>query len=200
MILVIDAYNVLKSQLAPSSVTATTAQWFVKTVSGYARSKKHEAIIVFDGGQSSFPARSTVHGVSVIYSGYRTTADDVIKKLLHENEPALFLMVSSDRELCMYAEYLGIVSMDSSAFYGLLREYTCPDIHKKKASMCAAQKRPGYESSADLDALMCDASCKILRKDDDQSDDEDEWQQQRRQGTKKESKIERRLVRVVKKL
>jgi hypothetical protein len=208
MVLVIDAYNVLKSRGDLPGSHIQRVRWFVSIVEAYVREKKHTAVIVFDGGSASFPTRTAGKLVDIVHSGYKISADDVIKKVLLEYPPEKILLVSSDRELVDCAERLSIVTLQAIAFYDLLCATERPAVKHcahnaqvsgqphRKPPATVARKRVGHVSSSEVDALMEQESVKIYHKDV-QHESRDVGGQP---GGKKLGKHERRLHRVVKKL
>lgn len=115
MVIVVDAYNVLKKERGSQYITSRERTLFIEKLNEYARIKKHTVIVVFDGGDFHWPARIKEGLVSVIYSGDRYTADEVIKTLA-SSLPGDSLLVSSDRALCNYALNYKIHSLDPEEF------------------------------------------------------------------------------------
>lgn len=196
MIILIDGYNVLKMVIAAAQVNDRARDAFIALLGRYARAAHHRITVVFDGG--SDPRSITYHqqGVSIIYSGYRESADVVIKDLLEQQQKKEVLLVSTDRELNRYAEQFSIPSMDSIDFYRLVEDrlkHVKRD-EGRRAAPVLAQKREGHVSSAELDALMTEGARTVLRKHADEIAGDEE------QHKKASSKIDKRLERVVKKL
>lgn len=186
MILIIDAYNVLKRESAQRIVSARERNRFAAEVAAYAQSKGHEALIVFDGYE---PDDATVapKPVRVVFAGAGGSADAYIKKMLDRMRPETALLVSSDTELGVYASRLGIVTMPAELFGGLLeRKNTVPDA-RVIIDETAEAPRPG---ESEVDALMRKASRVILVKDVDGGDEP----------TRRSSKLEKKVLKIVKKL
>ena len=76
--------------------------------------------LVFDGGPDTWTTQEKDHGITVIYSGIKQSADDVIKKLLLAKKFGV-LLVSSDNDLKANAIRLGIASMNADDFYNLVK-------------------------------------------------------------------------------
>jgi predicted RNA-binding protein with PIN domain len=150
MKIIIDGYNLLKSL---PHVQGITVQGLVKKLIKYAQQKNHIIILVFDGGASSWPFKIYEGTITITYSGTKISADAVIKGLMEEEcKGKECLIVSSDREIRVYAQKNNIVSIDSPNFYTFLRAPLSSVSSSKKNQ--PPLKRPGYESSAELDSLM----------------------------------------------
>jgi len=197
MVLLIDGYNVLRVGEVSREQSDREIRCFLRRIALYASSKKHEAIVVFDGGLSPHPKRCFEEGVTVIYAGHYQRADDEIMRLLHHYQPGSLLVVSSDHEIENCAHGAGVVTMDALAFRQLLRDQgTClkGKATGLKAAPGLAHKRAGHKSSPEIDALMEQAASKIMIKWDDTEPVLKE------QHENKKSKRERELERVIKKL
>lgn len=197
MTIIIDGYNVLKPLAQSNEVGERRRARFIERVAAYARSSSNDITIVFDGGDSPFPERVREYGIVVYYSGYKESADDVIKRLLNQARHADVILVSTDRDLCWYAENLEIVTIDSHVFYGYMSEKEAFGKTSKLRKNGELHKREGHESEAEIDALMEEASSMMFLQSDD---DEYTQHEHRRKQKKKCSKAERRLQKIVKKL
>lgn len=195
MVLLVDAYNVLKRGAARQQITQGQREAFIARLAAYAAKRNHEIIAVFDGGDSSYPINERQQSVRVIFSGDRMTADDVLKQLCEQYAQRETALVSSDRQLCAYASLYGVTCIDAPLLFEVLdtaaAEVTSIDLTQKNG---LAQKRPGYESTAEVDALMEQASEQVVIKS------EDEYAAKRKRAAQKLSKIERKLGKIVKKL
>ena len=121
MIIVVDAYNLLRS-VPPykKSITDKERAHFIAQLSAYGRRKGHKIVIVFDGGPHEWPFKENMKVVTVVYSGIHESADDYIKEYIDAQRTQDLLLVSSDNELNRWAERLNIPSIDSSTFYQLM--------------------------------------------------------------------------------
>jgi len=99
MILLIDAYNVLKQIVASDQATAQEKTAFIATINRYARLKNVSIELVFDGGPYGLPDRVTVKNIVISHSGAQESADDVIKSLIRAYKGRDLLLVSTDHEL-----------------------------------------------------------------------------------------------------
>lgn len=168
MLLLLDGYNILKYRLEGVHILQEQRSAFLKKVAHYALAKKHQVIVVFDAGEFRHVTHDKEHGIHVIYSGQTKTADDVLKHLLLKHMGHAVLLVSSDRELVEYAQRCKITSLDADGFVKLLEHGYTEPVHKKTmASQGCAHKREGHESDEDVDALMEQASLRLVYKNDD---------------------------------
>ena len=94
MILVIDAYNVLKSVFWKNHISESLRNQFIKQLAGYARKKGHKIVVVFDVGPYDYVTKDRIKGIAVIYSGVHESADDVIKRYLKEHSAKDLWLVS----------------------------------------------------------------------------------------------------------
>jgi hypothetical protein len=185
MIIIIDGYNVLK-QLNPNS-SEKTKQHFISQLSSYAERKHHTLIIVFDGGDQPYDYSEHYNKVKVIYSGYKQTADDVIKALLEKMKNEDALLVSSDRELVRYAHRNTIESSDALAFYHLIK----PEMPAGKKSVIIKNGKKEYDD--ELSRLMEEESRTVPTKHEHEI-------KGRKSTGHQPSKQEKRLLRKIKKL
>lgn len=193
MIIIIDAYNVLKQVSRTTFVEKKERTAFLKKLADYAHQKHHTIIVVFDAGEYDRTTQRNYQGITVMYSGAHASADDVIKKLFMNYPPTTIVLVSSDRELCAYAGNFGIVSIDSHEFYRLLdQKDTAPRVTVVK-SLNVPKKRAGHISSPATDTLMQEASSVIMYKDEQEAPI-------KKSVGKVLSKKEKKMLTVVKKL
>ena len=121
MHIVIDGYNILKQALHQGNISESQRRAFINLLGKYAIKKNHKIMIVFDGGQGSWPFQEKDHGVSVLYSGTTYTADDCIKKYAQERKFNC-LIVTSDNEIKQWAQAHNIITIEALEFYSLVRE------------------------------------------------------------------------------
>ncbi len=167
MIIVIDAYNLLRS-IPPHGrkVSDTERGKFIAQVSRYGRSKGHKMVVVFDGGPYDWPQKERINGVQVIYSGVHESADDYIKDYLDAIRAKDVLLVSSDNELNTWAARLEIPSIGSFHFYGLMQVALKGREEKTVVSEGKAVKIT-EEESTEIDQLMEEASRVVPLKAED---------------------------------
>lgn len=194
MILLIDAYNVLK-QMVTGTVTEGQRHAFIKRIDTYIRAKGHTAYIVFDGGESKRPVETRRGNLFVIYAGYVDTADDVLKRLCQQFQRETTVLISSDRDVGAFASMHGIASIDADLLDELLREpQSSNDQLRLVKSHDIALKRAGHESSEEVDRLMQEATEHMLIKM------EDGEMQSRVKPRAALSKTEKKIKKLVKKL
>src|SRR5579871_5765303 len=103
MILVVDAYNVLKQVSSTTNITQKIRSRFIQDNAHYGKARNHSMVLVFDAGPTQWPHKESVHGVQVVYSGATMSADDYIKEYIQSHKGHELLLVSSDRALCLWA-------------------------------------------------------------------------------------------------
>ena len=167
MIILLDAYNILKRSQPTRDISEAQRRTFTDQVARYARLREHTVFVVFDGGTGRFPSKSYVNSITVIYSGTEQSADDVLKRLCIEYAHKQTMLVSSDRQLCSCAQEQGAVCLDADLWESVLAgaRDVIPSVMPTKLEE-QAHKRAGYESSAELDALMQRASEQMMVKDE----------------------------------
>lgn len=198
MMIIVDGYNVLKTIHATSHITDHEREQFIHQLAHYAKLSHNKIFIVFDGGEDIRPTFYPRSGIIVIYSGYRDTADDVIKNLVDREQHRDVMLVSTDRELNRYAAELDVPSIDSTVFYGHLQDRLKSEeyaMQQQKKVDIIIRKRLGHESSEEVDALMMGDVGKVLQK----HEDEKEYNNYRCK-KHKTSKEEKKLEKMVKKL
>ena len=121
MILLIDAYNVLKYIVASDQATEQEKKQFIAMIVRYASLKSLDIELVFDGGPLGIPDSRHEKNVSIRHSGSQESADDVIKRLVNNLKGHEVLLISTDRELGRYAASHGVDVVDSDDFYRLVQ-------------------------------------------------------------------------------
>lgn len=196
MIIIIDAYNVLKQASSAQHISDAQRNAFIKQLARYAHIKGHTMIVVFDAGESSRPTEEKRGALRIIYSGHNTNADEIIKKLCTQFKHLQTVVVSNDREICSFASFYGIACIEALGMYELLQSAErVEDITFQKQSG-QALKRAGHESSAELDQLMHESTQNMLIKSEDiqfRSND-------RRSVSATPSKAEKKIKKLVNKL
>ena len=197
MTIIIDGYNVLKTIHATSCIDDDEREQFIHQIAHYAKLSHNKVFIVFDGGGGVRPTFYPRNGIIVIYSGYRDSADDVIKNIVDREQRRDVMLVSTDRELNRYAAELDVPSIDSTVFYGHMQGRLRSEEHtaQQQKQVDSIRKRLGHESSEEIDALMMGDAGKVLQKYEDKK----EYDHYCRKKHKK-SKEEKKLEKMVKKL
>ncbi len=188
MIIIVDGYNILK-QARGVYANELEKQAFVSEVAQYARHKKHQVLLVFDGGYSTYPERERREYITVIHAGTHQTADDYIKKLLGEMQGKDVLLASSDNELCFFAYNRGMASIDAMAFFSLLggKSVTQPE-----SANGGLKKFVTASSNKELEELMEQETQRIPLKKEDIA--------QKRERGRQVAKHEKVLLKKIKKL
>ncbi len=191
MNIIIDAYNLLKQLLPSKQVSERQRKWFLERAQAYAHKKGHHLYIIYDAGPYNRLTKEKYRSVTVVYSGHKDSADDVIKTYIDEDRLKNMLVVTTDRQLNAYADQYGIPSIDSQDFYGFMKDDT-PQVAGYKKAAGQAQKLRPEESSPELDALMQEGSSLVHYKD--------EPVEEIIYDTKGSSKKEKRLLAILRKL
>lgn len=172
MIILIDAYNLIKQVLEVSRVSDDQINKFINELKKYSKKKNHHIVLVFDGGFQSFPIREIDGLVEIVYVGYGHSADDFIKDYLEKNHKRDLILVSSDLELKNKAKSLSVEAFDVFEFYNKVKELFEPfdSAQGRKKIDYQAQgslQKISDESDAELDELMMlDFSAVPLKKED----------------------------------
>lgn len=188
MHIIIDGYNVLKQALGIKQVSESQRRAFINMLGRYAARKNHSVSVVFDGGPNMGPSQTKDHGIVVIYSGFKQSADDVIKRELLKKQH--ILLVTSDKELKSAAQTQTTI-MDSLDFYQLIKQERAS---KPKQSTDILVKTSNEENSL-IDALMRADTQKIYKDEDEKT-----LERGRRSNGQTLSKQERAYLQKLKKL
>lgn len=192
MIIVIDAYNVLKQQVDNLQVSDAQRERFIKLCGKYGKAKGHKMVVVFDAGPYDMTTQMRQHDAYVVYSGYKETADTYIKHYLRQHKEYDVLLVSSDSDIARTASHLGIPSIDSDYFYEIMQQ----DMRNSLDATAAKNTQPiklTKRKNEELDALMHEASEVVPTKSADVLND-------LQPDTKKMSKQDRQMLKKIKKL
>lgn len=192
MIVIIDAYNVLKHALHPDYIDDHHRSHFIKQIALYGKRKGHKMVVVFDGGPYERPTIERINGVQVVWSGVNQCADSYIKYYVRKHKGYELLMVSTDRELGRYAAHHKISSLDSNDFYLVLQQEiakssTNTQAKKQELTKTSEEHLPG------LDEIMAQGSTQVPLKGE-------QVEQSRKSSARKLSKKERDIEKKIKKL
>jgi predicted RNA-binding protein with PIN domain len=115
MIIIVDGYNLLK-QLYPNSKEnlENHKKNLVRQLGIYRKIKKEsikDIIVVYDGGGFAHALRSVHHGVAVLESGYKQSADDWIIEYAQRYKNSDVTIVTMDRALYTACAQFGSCSM-----------------------------------------------------------------------------------------
>jgi len=196
VLILIDGYNVLKGVARGGEVSSKERDYFIAQLSSYAARKRHKIIVVFDGGPYGWAHKEQRRAITVVFTGARESADDLIRRYLKKYRGQDLLLVSSDRELNYNASRYDVPSIDSEDFYGLMEAaLERHDLGEESELACDAIKTTD-DSSPELDKLMQEASVAVPHKSEDQPTTATAAQDEMH-GL---SRLERRLLEKLKKL
>lgn len=188
MIIIVDAYNVLK-QLKPDFIERNERQAFINKLKKYSRAKKHKMIIVFDGGECTWPMIENDQHMSIVYSGSQISADDYIRRYMKEHAHASLLLVTNDNELRKSAHRYEVDTLDSMEFYAKINP-SRNKVHKKANTSLI---KYAQDTLQEVDDLMQQVSDVPIKQDDTEQDS-------RRSSGFTASKKERKINKKLKKL
>jgi len=105
---------------------------FINHISIYAREKKVDIVVIFDGDGRTFHEPGNYPDIGVVFSNHPENADQLIKRLIDcEKKSVELTVVSSDREIADYARLSGVKALSSQAFAYLMDQRPDRDIEKK---------------------------------------------------------------------
>lgn len=166
MIILIDAYNLFKTVLHNEFVQKNEQIKFLNMFEKYAMMRTHQIILVFDGENNMSEHVNNYTLIKIYYSGYKQTADDVIKKQLQILKGQDLLLVTSDRDICQFAKQCAVESISSQEFYKMLQA-----VMQRKDEQNAIILQTIHKTSTvdnfDLDRLMEMGSRKLITKEQD---------------------------------
>lgn len=161
MIIIIDAYNILK-QVVGRHVTEKDRAHFIRLLNTYHAKKKHSIIAIFDGGPTRNPLAQMQGAIKIVYSG-KESADHYIVNYLNEHKNEDLLLVSSDRALVSHAQSLSIASIDALAFYMLLTQHDGAAITKPSSERTI---KTSQANEPELDQLMRESTHLEIKPED----------------------------------
>ena len=131
MIIVIDAYNLIKQVISANFVEDKLRQQFLVRLNNYAKSKKLDIKLIFDG-VNNLDNINNFKNLDITYANnYNSlnnySADDYIKDLIYKYYKNAYsdkiLLVTSDRELLDYAKEHKTDAIKSPKFYSYLLSF-----------------------------------------------------------------------------
>ena len=149
MILLIDAYNVLKQVFSAEFIDDRKRKNFIGQLGRYAKKRQHKIVLVFDGGPYDRATKERISGVYVVYSGSLESADDYIKRYLKENKELDLLLISSDRDLRNTAKRFNIESMQAPDFYKIMQSTLKSGVSKKSEKTKITKIAEGSDQELD---------------------------------------------------
>jgi predicted RNA-binding protein with PIN domain len=190
---IIDGYNLVKKIAKVQHISSKDRDRYLKELGIYAKNKRLDMIVVFDGGESSFNYTELIYGLEVIYTGFLESADDYINRYMAKhNYQQELIVVTSDREIIDFAKSRKIDFLRSEEFYSLvLANDFCNQqeaaLHKNKLN------KTTNSNNQELDDLMEQASLQIQTKNETLVCTNKDY-------AKKKSKLEKQIARKLKKL
>jgi len=196
MIILIDAYNLLKTVLHVKFISDQQRQQFLQLFNSYAQHRPtNQIILVFDGGQDLYEFEERYKNITLFYSGTMQIADDLIKKKLDTYRSHDILLVTCDRELRRYAANYQIESLGSVEFYKILQDALQ---QKNKIEVIVAQTicKTSDDDNSDLDVLMELGSRRLVMKDQDQAIKITMRTSENRYDSKKDKKLLKKIAKI----
>lgn len=194
MIVIIDGYNILKSRYKESFLSKECIDRFVRKLEVYSKVKNHKIILVFDGGEfrwANYIDKSL--NLKIVETGYHNDADSYIINYIESNRHKDIIVVSNDNEIKAHAAGLNMPVIDSDAFYQIL---DASNISKNIIEANSSIKKFSNNSNQELDALMINTNVQY-KKEDSMLNNSSINQ---KKNSKKLSKLERKLLKIIKKL
>ncbi len=192
MIILVDGYNLLKQRDPGAYIEDSARDQFIRLLGAYHKRRDHHIMLIFDGGPMPWPVQETKAGIIVVYAGYGKSADDYIKYYIAEHHKADLLLVSSDRELGLWASKYDIASINSLSFYDIIVDTAAHEDRRKQKPQSAVKTTTTDDPF--LDALMEEATTRVTSKE------QDKLVGDTRARGQKESKIDRLLRKKIEKL
>ena len=125
MHIIVDGYNLIRQSVTFRQAERKSLEEgrnaLIRSLAGYRKLRGHRITVVFDGwvGGSPREERDLAGGVEIIYSRLGEKADEVIKRLLEKGDEEN-LVVTSDREIAVFAVRRGKTAIPSPEFDQLL--------------------------------------------------------------------------------
>ena len=118
----IDGYNLMAKMDGLRGNLEAQRERFLQALSQYRVQKYHEVIVVFDGEKGGWDTESheRTMGIVIVYSRLGEKADDVIKKMVKDDDVE-YTVITSDKEVASFAETHGHTAIPSEDFIPKLR-------------------------------------------------------------------------------
>lgn len=163
MIIVIDAYNYIKSVTSERFIDESSINRWISTFQDYVRLRGNKVVLVFDAGPFFYQTTENHGGVQVIYAGQRQTADDALKIWVERHVGQDILLVTSDRQVRDHAQNLQVVSISSQDFYKVFNSLMRQEHHyEQKMTQTIHKTKQNEQVDFDLDRLMEQASRNLV--------------------------------------
>lgn len=195
MIILIDAYNVFKTVLHNQFVEKNEQIRFLNVFETYASIRNHKIILVFDGENNKAEFTDNYQLITIYYSGYKQTADDIIKKQLKTLQGQDLLLVTSDRDICKFAMQYSIQSISSQRFYTLLQAVVYSKDQQDTFILRTIQKTSTAENHY-VDKLMEMGSRQLIAKEQDKEIKSTIHSRYKERNSKKERKLLKQIAKI----
>ena len=196
MIILVDAYNLLKTVLHVKFISDVQRAQFLQLFAKYAQHRPANSIIlVFDGGQDLYEVEDFFQQMTIVYAGSLQSADDVIKKRLYKLRSQDVLLVTCDRDIRRYAAQHNIESLGSVEFYTMLQTSMQQQAYQQVViaqTIC----KTSDDDNEDLDRLMELGSRRLVMKDQDKQIKVMVKSTQNLGDTKKDKKLLRKIAKI----
>jgi predicted RNA-binding protein with PIN domain len=121
MHLIVDGYNLIRQssqlQILDAMDLQAGREALLELLAHYRSRSHHRMTVVFDGWQSGDlkESRDRYQGLLIVYSRRGERADEVIKRMLHQEREGA-LVVTSDREIQRYADQVKAAWINAGQF------------------------------------------------------------------------------------
>jgi predicted RNA-binding protein with PIN domain len=121
MHLIVDGYNLIRQssqlQILDAMDLQAGREALLELLAHYRSRSHHRITVVFDGWQGGAlkESRDRYQGLLIVYSRRGERADEVIKRLLHQEREGA-LVVTSDREIQRYADQVKAAWINAGQF------------------------------------------------------------------------------------
>ena len=152
MIVVIDGYNLLKQLFPGKNCSDKQRNIFIRQL-GYYKIKKtkeiKEIIVVFDAGPFAHASREIKNGVTIIFSGQKSNADNWIIEFVERKKNEELLIITMDRRLIEACGRGGARALSSLDFYHVMQKCILDGPQQQSPqSMHAPLKKYGLSNTA----------------------------------------------------
>lgn len=155
VIIVIDAYNYIKSISSDRFVDEAIINKWIFIFQKYAALRGNKVVLVFDAGPFFYPTTDNYGGVQVLFSGQRQTADDLLKVWVEQHARQDVLLVTSDRQIRDHAARSSVESISSQDFYKIFNAVTAQqEVSEQLMHGSIYKTKLEEKEDDDLDSLM----------------------------------------------
>ncbi len=177
MIVLVDAYNVLKTMHSAHFIVPGTADRFVRRVYARAAAQGYRVEIVFDGGAGGQYTVDRRPQGTTIYTGSKQSADEMIYSLVEQYRPNEVVVVSADRALRSAVSRLGAKLIDPQVFWDRIHTWTAQtaDTHHTPAAVeliesgdtsVSGDAAAPEDTNAEINRLLCNAPVEDYDRED----------------------------------